>query len=202
MTQTSTEYDDKAMGVARVYADAMLELARDAGVADDLREELDGLAKLVARDPGFRDFLSNPAIDADERSASLERMFRGRTSDLLTDSLQVLNRKGRSALLPAVVAQYRDAHDHWSKHVVVQVTSAQPVSDAQRADLAAAVRRRTGFEPSFEERVDPSLIGGLVVRIGDQKIDGSVATKLAKMGEALLARASREIHSGTYVEGT
>lgn len=202
MTQRATRFDDRELAVAKVYADAMLELAREAGVADDLRDELDALASLYGTDAGFRDFLSNPAIDADERKASLERMLRGRVSDLLTDSVQVLNRKGRSALLPAVVARYRDAHDHWSRRVVVQVTSARPVNDDQRARLADAVRARTGFEPSFEERVDPSLIGGLVVRIGDQKIDGSVATKLAQLGEALLARASREIHSGTYVEGT
>jgi F-type H+-transporting ATPase subunit delta len=202
MSEKTARFDDKAMAVAEVYADAMLELAHEAGVADDLRGELDGLASLYATDPGFRDFLTNPAIDADERKASLERMFRGRTSDLLADSLQVLNGKGRSALLPAVVAQYRKAHDRLGRRVVVHVTSARPLSDGQRARLAAAVRQRTGFEPSFEERVAPSLVGGLVVRIGDQKIDGSVATKLAKLGEALLARASREIHSGTYVEGT
>jgi F-type H+-transporting ATPase subunit delta len=84
----------------------------------------------------------------------------------------------------------------------VQVSSARPLSDAQRDSLAAAVRERTGLEPSFTETVDPSLVGGLVVQIGDEKTDGSVVTRLRNLGEALLDRASREIHSGTYVEGT
>jgi len=195
-------FDDKQRAVARVYAEAMLELAVGAGAAESLREELDGLAALTRTRPGFTDFLANPAIDAEERRQSLERMLRGNLSDLAVDSVQVLNRKGRSALLPAVAAEYRRAHDRHQRRVEVQVTSARPLTDDQRGRLAAAVERRTGFRPSFDERVDASLLGGLVVRIGDEKTDGSAVTRLHNLTAALLARASREIHSGTYVEGT
>jgi F-type H+-transporting ATPase subunit delta len=195
-------FDDKERAVSRVYAEALLSLARKQGVADEVREELDALAALCDADAGFRDFLSNPAIDVEERRRSQETMFRGRLLDVTVDALQVLNAKGRSALLPAVVGAYRAAHDKASRRVGVKVTSARPLTDGQRGSLAEAVRRTTGFEASFEETVDPSIVGGLVVQIGDQKTDGSVATRLHNLSEALLARASREIHSGTYVEGT
>lgn len=195
-------FDDKEVALARVYADALLRLADEAGAADEVREEMDALGSLYAADPAFRDFLANPGIDADERRSSLEAMFRGRLSDLGVDFLQVLNRKQRSALLPAVVAGYRRAHDRLRRRVEVRVSSARPLSDDQRRRLAAAIRRRTGMEAGFDETVEPQLLGGMVVQIGDAKTDGSAATRLHNLSEALLARASREIHSGTHVEGT
>lgn len=195
-------FDDKQRAVARVYAAAMLELAAAAGADDSLRQELDALAALARTQPGFADFLANPAIDAEERRGSLERMLRGKLSDLAVDSVQVLSRKGRSDLLPAVAAEYRRAHDRQQRRIEVQVTSARPLSDDQRRRLAASIERRTGFAPTLDERVDPSLLGGLVVQIGDEKTDGSAVTRLHNLTAALLARASREIHSGTYVEGT
>lgn len=194
--------NDKALAVARVYADALLELAEPEGQADEVRDELESLAALYDSDATFREFLTNPAIDEDERREGQETLFRGRLLDVTVDTLQVLNAKGRSTLLPAVAVAYRGAHDHLRRRVQVSVTSARPLTDGQRGRLAEAVKTRTGRDPSFEERVDPSLIGGLVVRIGDEKTDGSVVTRLNNLSEALLARASREIHSGTYVEGT
>jgi F-type H+-transporting ATPase subunit delta len=195
-------FDDRQMAVARVYARALLEVAVDRGEEDVVREELESLEALWQADPAFRDFLTNPAVDADDRRGSLDTMFRSRLSPVTIDALQVINRKERSALLPEVVEGYREAHDRLRRRVEVQVSSARPLSDAQRDSLAAAVRERTGLEPSFTETVDPSLVGGLVVQIGDEKTDGSVVTRLRNLGEALLDRASREIHSGTYVEGT
>lgn len=198
----ASRFDDKHRAVARVYAEAMLQLAAAAGTAAALRDELDSLAALARTNPAFADFLANPSIDDDERRESLERMFRGKLSDLAVDALQVLNRKGRSALLPAVAAEYRRADDERQRRVEVRVTSARPLTDDQRGRLAAAIERRTGYAASFDERVDPSLLGGLVVQIGDEKTDGSAVTRLHNLTAALLARASREIHSGTYVEGT
>lgn len=194
-------YDDKTMAVARPYAEALLGLAEQAGAAAEVREELTAIERLVAERPGFRDFLTTPSIDVDERRDSLERTFRGRASDLVVDTLQVMNRKGRIALVPAVAAAYRDAHDRLERRVEVRVTSAVPLEDEQRRRLAAAIESGTGLEPTLVERVDPSLIGGLVVTVGDTKIDASVASRLRKLSEALRARASRQLGSGSHVEG-
>lgn len=195
-------YNDKALAVARVYADALIEVAQQHGAADEVRDEMESLSALYEADPAFREFLTNPAIDEEERREGQETFFRGRLLDITVDTLQVLNVKGRSALLPAMIAAYRTAHDRLRRRVEVSVVSALPLTADQRQHLAEAVRKRTDRDPSFTERVDPSILGGLVVRIGDEKTDGSVATRLHNLSEALLSRASREIHSGTYVEGT
>jgi F-type H+-transporting ATPase subunit delta len=178
----------------------MLALAERRGEADELREELAAVAAQVEHDPAFRAFLTTPRVDSTARARALERIFRNRASDLLVDSLQVLNRKGRIGLLPAIAAAYGEAHDRLRKRVEVDIASAVPLTDAQRQALRAAVARRSGLEAILEETIDPALIGGMVIRIGDQKADASVATKIHALGQALLARASREIQRGSHIE--
>lgn len=194
-------FDDEMLAVARVYAEAMLGLAETRGEAESLNDELADLARLYAREPGFRDFVSSPLIDTEEREESVEHVFRGRASELLVDSLQILNRKGRLGLLPAVAEVYRRLYRAHLRQVEVDVTSAVALSDDQRERLQAAIRRRTGRDGILSESVDPSLLGGMVVRLEDQKIDASVSTQLERLSETLLDRASRELGSREHVEG-
>lgn len=193
-------FDDEMLAVARVYAQAMLGLAEKRAETESLNEELAELARLYDRDPGFRDFVSSPLIDAEEREESLERAFRGKASELLVDSLQILNRKGRLALLPSVAEAFRRLYRAHLRQVEVDVTSAVALSDPQRERLKEAVRRRTGRDAILSESVDPTLLGGMVVRLEDQKIDASVATQLENLSETLLDRASRELGRREYVE--
>lgn len=194
-------HDNETLAAARPYAAALLEIAEEAGTADQVREELDAVERLAAESRGFRDYLVNPAIDTEAREKGLERMFRGKASDLVVDTLQVMNRKGRAALAPAMAAAYRALHDRRERRVEVRVTSAVPLDDAQRRRLAAAIERGTGLTPSLVERIDPNLVGGLVVALGDTKIDASIASRVKNLSEALRERASRQLRSGSHVEG-
>jgi F-type H+-transporting ATPase subunit delta len=193
-------FDDRQTAVARVYADALLGLAERRGEADELRDELAAVAAEVERDDALRAFLVTPLVDAEARAASLERIFRGRASDLLVDGLQVLNRKGRLGLVPAIAAVYARAHNQLRGRIEVAVTSAVPLDDEQRAAVAAAVARRSGRRALLQETVDPALVGGMVIQIGDQKADASVASRLHALSDALLDRASREIQAGGQID--
>lgn len=195
-----SSFNDKTLAIAKVYASAMIELAEQRGEADDLGAELSQLVTLVRENEDFRTFVEDPLADPDQRQASLEKMFRGQASDLLVDSLQVLNRKGRIGILPAIAEVYDALLDALRQRVEVSVASAVALSDAQRQQLSAAVKAQTGRDARFLERVDETLLGGMVVQIGDRKIDTSVATRLQGLSTALLARASREIHAGSYTE--
>jgi F-type H+-transporting ATPase subunit delta len=108
----------------------------------------------------------------------------------------VLRQKGRLGLLRAVAIAYRGEWLRRRHRVEVQVASAVPLSEALRAELVLAAASRTGREPVLVEHVDPALLGGLVVRIGDDKFDSSVARELGRLREILLDRASRELHAG------
>jgi F-type H+-transporting ATPase subunit delta len=124
-------------------------------------------------------------------------LFRGQASDLLLDSLQVINRKGRLGQLRAIAESYRIALRDLRGWVDVHVRTAVPLDAAQRTRLQDVLAASTGKKPTLVERLDPSLLGGMVVEVAGKKFDASVASRLHDLSEALLARASREIHSGT-----
>lgn len=187
---------EQGVRLAGVYAESLLALAEEQGAAEALLAELDELQAYAGGHADFAAFLASPAVDAEARRDVLEKLFRRRLSDLALDALQIVNRKGRLSLLPAIVAAYRAALDERRGRLEVRVVSAVPLTEDQRRRLTAAVARHTGREARLREEVDPALLGGVVLRIGDRKVDSSVATRLATLAEALAARASQEIWSG------
>jgi F-type H+-transporting ATPase subunit delta len=187
---------DRRFALARVYAEALLDVADERGAAEEVAAELEELRRYAAVHPDFAAFLSSPAVDDEARRDVCERLLRGRVSDLAVDALQVVNRKGRLGLLPTIAEAYSQALDERRGRIAVGVESARPLDDDQRRRLVQAVARHTGKQARLREAVRPELIGGLVLRIGDRKIDNSVASRLAALAEALRARASAEIWSG------
>jgi F-type H+-transporting ATPase subunit delta len=193
--------DDKHLAVARIYSQAILDLAEKQGISDEVGEELQELARLVAQNPEFADFLASPLVDAGERQATLEKLLRGRVSDLLVNALQVVNRKERMLLVPAIAETYRQELRDLRGRVDVLVKTPVALPEGLREKLRAAVTRFTGRQPDLIEKVEPGLLGGMVVQIGDDKIDASVASKLKGVSEALFERASQEIVRGTPYAG-
>jgi F-type H+-transporting ATPase subunit delta len=192
--------NDRELSIAHVYSKAMLELAEQQGEADSLLEELQGLVEYLDRNPELERFLASPLVDDKDRGIVLEKAFRGKTSNLLLDSLQVINRKGRLSLLRGIVEGYRSGHRKLRGLVEARVRTAVPLTEALRARVRDAVARHTGHQPVLIEKVDPALIGGIVIEVGDEKIDGSVSNKLRELGKVLEARASQEIvRSRSYV---
>lgn len=191
---------DKMMAVARVYAVGLLTVAEERGEAEGLADELAGLAVMASRSRGFSSFLASPLVESDKRAASIERALRGRLSDLLVDALQVINRKGRMELLPAIAQAYAEKLTTLRGRVRVKVTSAQPLTDDQRDRLRAAIAASSRLQAVLSETVDASVLGGLIVQIGDHKFDGTIATRIRSLSAALLARGSRQIRSGAHVE--
>jgi F-type H+-transporting ATPase subunit delta len=195
--------DLRDLRLPRVYAKAMLDLAVAQNQADDLLGELSDLARTVAGDPGLATFLASPLVTQRQRGQVLEKVFRGRGSDLLVDSLEVINQKGRLDLLVEIAEAYRREYRELRGLVDARVTTAVPLAAAQRQDLVAAIAGFTGKRPDLIERVDPAILGGIVIEVAGEKIDSSLATRLQDVGALLAARAAKEIHGGaSMVEGT
>lgn len=186
--------DDKQIAVAQVYSRAMHDLAVSRNEADALAEELEGLAAHTRDDADLDTFLSSPLIDAGDRAASLERMFRGKISDLLLNSLQVINRKGRLGLLGPIAEAYHLIHQEHLGRVDVHVATAVPLGTALRQRLVSALEEHSGRQPQLIEEVDPSLIGGIVMKIDDEKIDASVIHEIDRLRRRLRERSEHEIH--------
>ncbi|MBP1642414.1 MAG: synthase delta subunit [Acidobacteria bacterium] len=185
--------DEKSAGLAGIYAEALLRVAEEKGCADEVLDELEEIVAFGDREPAFRRaFLSLLASPA-QRGAAIERILRGHAQDVLVDFYQVLNRKGRPDLLPEVALAYRSALQAARGIVDVTVTSAVALSTADRERVRETVKRRSGLTARLIERVDPELLGGLVVRVRDSKFDTTLKTKLERLHTALLERASNEI---------
>ena len=188
--------DERNREIGRLYAEAILHVAEEKGQTEELLEELNGLVEYLDANPELDRFLASPMIEAEPRAQVIEQAFRGQASDLLLDSLLVVNRKGRLSALRAIAAAYRAALRDLRGWVDIHVRTAVPLTDALRERLEQTLAASTGRKPTLIEKVDPAVIGGLVVEVEGRKIDASVASRLHDLSEALLARASREIHSG------
>lgn len=186
--------DEKQVAAARIYSRSMLDLAATGEQAGSLLEEMQVLLAVMGQNQDFRNFLSTPLVETGERERIVEKLLRGRFSDLLVDSLQILNRHGRLDLFETLVEVYRTQYQERHGEVDVHVTTAVPLSDALRRELEVATGRLAGRIPKLIASVDESLIGGLVVRIGDRKIDTSVAKALRNLRDDLGERASQQIY--------
>jgi len=179
--------------VAGVYARALLALATDRDEADQIEGELADLAGLIAANPEIESYLSSPLVDDEARVEALEKAFHGRASELVVNTIQVMNGKGRLGLLRALAEAYRLENEHRRGEVDVEVTTAVELSDELRRRIAVTASRYAGRTARLIERVDPELLGGLVLKIGDRKIDGSLARQIHDAREGLFERASREL---------
>src|SRR5215208_2649407 len=145
--------DDRQLALGTIYARAILDVAEQRGLADQVLDELAGIADYMDRDASLAEYLSSPLVDVDAKARLVEKAFRGRASDLLVDALQVVNRKERLGLLPAIAEAYVQEHHKLRGVVDVQVRTAVPLSPELRARLAEAAARFTGKRTNLVETV-------------------------------------------------
>ncbi len=187
------EVDETALAVAEVYARPLLELADEWELTDTVIDEFDDFIAYMETNPDFASFITSPTIDDTQRGPGLERLFRGRMNDLLLDTLLVMNNKERMPIVTAVHASFHALLDAQHQRVEAMVTTATPLTDEQRERVTDVMQRRTGKNVSLSERVEPDLLGGIVVQVGDERIDGSLQRRLAEMRAMLHERASQEV---------
>ncbi len=195
-----TTFSDDNMAVADVYAESLLAVADAKGTTEDVGAEFADLVAYVDRDESFASFLVSASVDEDARRGSLEKLFRGKMSDLLLNTLQVLNNRGRLHLIRQVAraVELRMEALHHQQEVLVE--TAMPLSDDLKTQIKQVVSERIGQEALLIEEVRPELIGGVVIHIGDLQIDGSVVSRLGRLRRRLKERATVEIHrAGQFV---
>jgi F-type H+-transporting ATPase subunit delta len=188
--------DVSAQRVARTYAEALLNAADKQGQADSVLEQLDSLvADVFGAQPQFEAFLATTAIGREQKAALLQKVFGGKASDVFLNFLLVLNRQDRLGLLRLIRTEAQQVHNRRTNRRPVQVVTAVPLPEPQRDRLVQQLRDTFRFEPLLETRVDPGLIGGMVVRVGDWLYDASVRTRLETLRTQLIERSSYEIQS-------
>ena len=191
MSNTSKP-NEQEIAVARIYARSAYALADEQGATESLHDELEEFVKQLDKEPALERFLSSPLVETGERKQMLDRLFEGHMSEVLLDTLQVMNKKGRSGLVRALSEAYREEFEDRTGRVTVSVRTAVALTENLRQRLLEATSRFTGRETSLMETVDGSLIGGMILLVGDRKIDSSVAKDLRQLETQFLDRASLE----------
>jgi F-type H+-transporting ATPase subunit delta len=192
-----TVLDVGTQRVARVYAEALLGAATQQGKADEVLEEFETLVGPVFHaDLNFEAFFASGAIGRDRKAQVIHSLFDGKASDVFINGLLVLNDHERLDLLRPIAQAYREMRDQRAGRMRVQVSSAIPLAEDQQEKLRQELRAAFDKEPILDVQVDPDLLGGMVVRVGDWLYDHSVRTQLESIRHQLIARSSYEIQSG------
>jgi F-type H+-transporting ATPase subunit delta len=172
--------------VARPYAKAAFEYARDHEALDSWSQALSFLSAAVANSD-FRRLMGSPKLENDKKVALLSDMLPEQQNDDLSRFLDTLADQGRLTALPFIAEQFEYLRAEHEQRVDVTVTSAYKLTAAQQTKLANALKKRLNREISITTQVDKSLIGGVILRAGDTVIDGSVRGRLNRLSEALTA---------------
>ena len=170
-------------GVARRYAEAVFEIARAHNSFDLWAKEL-GAIVAVQQHPELAGFLASPAVGMSAKDALLSQHLVGMSKEGM-NLVRLLLRKGRFALAPQIADHYRRLVNEYRGIKAAEVTSATPLSPAELKAIARRLSAMTDRKVTVETRVDPSIIGGIVVRIGDQLIDASVKGRLEALKRRL-----------------
>jgi len=188
--------------IARIYAQALLELADQEESAEQVLSELEQFGELLDRAPDLEPLLTNPLVEEETKSTLIERFLRDRLHELIVNTLEVMNQKGRLGLARSLIAAYREAYETARGIQKVRVVSAVPLNDRQREQISRVAARITGRTPRLAEAVDESLIGGVVLYAGDRKLDASLRRDLREAAERMAERASIEMQrgAGRYVD--
>jgi F-type H+-transporting ATPase subunit delta len=173
------------------YARALLEVAvKEQSDPEQIGAQLAEFVELFAQNPALRTVMLNPAVPVPrKRAAMIELTGRANQSPILSKLLVLLAERDRLVLLPDMLAAYRERLlDH--QHVVrADITTAAPLAADRAQAIERGLAQLTGRTVRLAAHVDPSIIGGVVARIGDTIYDGSVTRQLARMKEKLIAGA-------------
>jgi F-type H+-transporting ATPase subunit delta len=170
--------------VARPYAEALFRAALERNLLGPVSEGL-AIVAVGERDPQMRSALSNPKVSAQQKKDLFAAVAGERMQPELKNLLDVLVDNHREVLVGEVAEQFDELKREHEKVIRAHITSAMPLDDAQRRDIVAALEKRYGRKVEAELDVDPHLLGGARVQVGDQVINASVRDALAQMAAAL-----------------
>lgn len=173
-------------GVAGSYAGALFDVALETGSLDQVERDLASYSALLDESDDLRRLVASPVFSLNDQlnaiSAVLERAGIG---GLVANTIKVAARNRRLFATPGIVKAFGERLARHRGEVAAEVTSAEPLSEARVADLKAALRDSLGKDVALQTHVDPSLIGGLILKVGSRMIDGSLRTKLNSLKHAM-----------------
>ena len=170
--------------VARPYAEAVFRAALEKNALAAVAQSL-ALVAAAARDEQMHSVLLNPRVNAQQKKDIFDSAAGGRLDDVTKRLVAILVDGHREVLIGSIAEQFEDLKHEHEKVLRARITSAQPLSEPQAGEIVAALERRYGRKVEADLDVDPQLLGGARVQVGDQVINASVRDALAQMAAAL-----------------
>lgn len=191
-----TVLDTGAEQLGKTYARALIGAAKEAGIAEQVLQQLSLIVdEYLANSPELRAAFASPRVDPAEKTRVIDRIFADEVDPLLIKFLKVMAGRDRLAYIAAVRIAADAIHDEMMGRVVASVRTAVPLDDTLRSQISEQLGSMMNKQVALRESVDPDLIGGMVIRIGDRVFDSSVSNQLNKM-----ARRTREGFSSQLME--
>ena len=166
--------------VARTYARALFEAAKDKGRIEPVRDELATFVEAVEEVPELRSLIRNPELDPRTKAAALDAVLEG-ADELIRNFVRVVTEKGRAAQLDEIAREYEALVAAEEQILSVELTTAYALSDDEAAAIVKQIEEASGQRVEAERTVDPDLIGGLVLKAGSLEVDSSVRGRLDRL---------------------
>ena len=192
-TKQPTVFDSDQQQLGDIYAKALLAFGKESGSVDQLVEGLDGIVDVIQKVPGLQAALESPRIALEDKTKLLDKAFTGKVDKSLINFLKVVGNKGRFDCLGAISSSAQKMQDEMSGRVQAVLTSASDIDDTVKSNIAERLAKLLGKTVSLQSVVDPEILGGMVVRVGDTVYDGSVVNQLAQVRAKAVKRAADAI---------
>ncbi len=188
--------DPGALAIATMYARSYMTSAGQHGVTAPEEELNSFVDDVLEKFPEFEELLLSDSVGRDDKLAIVDRAIAPRTSEFFGNFLRVLIRHGRIAMLPMIQSVLGRLQEEAAGKRRVRVRSARPLSESSRTQIREQLRSKLGFEALLHETVDASLIGGMILQVGDTVYDSSLRSRLKELKGRLVEKALNEIQSG------
>ncbi len=179
------EPSQESVGLGHIYAAALYAVAKRDGVLPDVTDDIRSLKELIDAQPQLEQFFHAVSISEDQRKTTIEKIFAGRVNPITLQLLLVLVQRDRLMHIAGVIVAFEEILDEKSGQLKATVTGAQALDPAAVGRIEAALSSAFGRTVIVQAGVDPALLGGLKIRVGDTVFDGSVDSQLSRFKERL-----------------
>ncbi|MCM1984076.1 ATP synthase F1 subunit delta [Lyngbya confervoides] len=186
MKQTSV-----TAGMVEPYAEALMGIAQDSNFVDEIASDVGFMLEMLRESEDLRSFISNPLIKAEAKKAVLRQITEGRVQGVFFNILMLLVDRRRIFLLEAICKHFQSLVRKLKNTVLAEVTSTIELNEAQRQAVIAKVQHMTqASQVELETKIDPDLIGGVIIRIGSQVLDASIRGQLRRISNSLTSASA------------
>jgi len=171
--------------VAKNYARALFDLAIDENKVEEIGEEVEAVAKILESDKSFYEFFVTPLVSKREKLDLIEKAFGGRVSKNTENFFKVLIENGRGNEFLGISSQYNKMQLEYFNMIEAVAFTVQPITELQRKALVEKLEKETGKKVILKNTIDKSLLGGMLIKIGEKEIDGTVLNRLKNLQAAI-----------------